>query len=73
MDIKKCEFDYPVENRRSIGGIHPEMFKENVGFRFDVTIEATDPTDIEEMLKLFRKSASDFNDTWEAKLRAVRG
>ena len=42
MDIKKCEFDYPVENRRSIGGIHQEMFKENVGFRFDVTIEATD-------------------------------
>jgi hypothetical protein len=73
MNVKKCDFNGPVEKRRSIGGIHPEMFNEEVEFRFEVTIKGTDPKDIEDMLKLFKKSANGFDTTWAMKLQALRG
>jgi hypothetical protein len=70
MEIKKCEFDCPVENRKSTG-LHKGMFDEDVGFRFEVTIKGTDRKEIEDMLKLFERTATDFKETWQKKLGSV--
>lgn len=64
MEIKKCEFDHPVE-RKSSTGVYSGMFNEDVGFRFQVRVRVTDPKDVKEMLNLFNKAAADFNDTWK--------
>ena len=64
MDIKKCEFDCPVKDRKMLGGLHDRMFNQDVGFRFEVNVKTTDPKEIQEMLQLFNKAAADFNETW---------
>jgi hypothetical protein len=70
MEIKTCEFDCPVEKRSSTG-IHKGMFNEDVGFRFAVEIKGTDRKDIEDMLKLFERTATDFKETWQKKLASL--
>jgi hypothetical protein len=67
MEIKKCEFNEPVENRSSTG-LHKGMFDEDVRFRFEVKIKGTERKDIEDMLKLFERAATDFKETWRKKL-----
>jgi hypothetical protein len=71
MEIKKCEFDCPVEKRSSTG-LHKGMFNEDVGFRFEVEIKGTDQKDIEDMLKLFEQTATDFKETWQKKLASLK-
>jgi hypothetical protein len=68
MDIKKCEFDQPVEKMSSTG-LYKGMFNEDVGFRFEVDLKVTDPKEVEEMLKLFNRTAADFNETWKKLLK----
>lgn len=67
MEIKKCQFDCPVEKRYSTG-LYKGMFDEDVDFHFEVTVKGTDRRDIEDMLKLFEKATSDFKQTWQKKL-----
>lgn len=67
MEIKKCEFDAPVEKVSSTG-LHPRMFNQDVGFRFEVDIKVTERKEIEEMLNLFERATTDFKETWRKKL-----
>lgn len=67
MEIKQCEFDLPVENRRSTG-FYRGMFNEDVGFRFLVDVKTTDRKELEEMLKLFERATADFKEAWQKKL-----
>jgi hypothetical protein len=71
MKIKTCEFSLPAENRRSTG-LHEGMFNEDVRFSFEVEIKGTNPKHIEAMLKLFEKTASNFEETWTQKLASLR-
>jgi hypothetical protein len=48
------------------------MFNEDVGFRFEVEIKGTDRKDIEDMLKLFEQTATDFKETWQKKLASLK-
>lgn len=67
MEIKKCEFNAPVEQISSTG-LHPRMFNQDVGFRFEVDIKVTERKEIEEMLNLFERTTTEFKETWRKKL-----
>jgi len=71
MEIKKCEFDAPIEKLSSTG-LHPKMFNQDVGFRFEVDIKVTDRKEIEEMLTLFERETEDFKETWRKKLADLK-
>ena len=68
MEVKKCEFNHPVENRES-AGMHEEMFNEDVGFWFEVNVNTTDRKDLELMLRGFDQVAADFKKAWQKRLK----
>jgi hypothetical protein len=63
METSKCEFDLPIEHRSSTG-LHPGMFDQDVGFRFEVNVKTTEPDDVKTMLDAFKKATADFLDAW---------
>ena len=67
MEIKKCQFDQPVEKRYSTG-LYKGMFNEDVTFQFEVDVKVTDRKDLESMLTLFERATTDFKAVWQKKL-----
>lgn len=58
--------------KRSSTGLHRGMFDEDVKFEFNVKIDSSKRGHLEEMLRLFEKMSSSFEEVWQKKLESLK-